>query len=158
MDKIRTRIHRELKILNKEREATERDGIYITYSEENVRIIYVCIIGSSNTPYAYSPFLFRFDIPEEYPMIPPKCIMITSDGRTRFNPNLYVCGKVCLSILGTWAGPPWTQTMTITDVIRSIQALVMTDKPLINEPGWENSTLESILNYNSKDIMIKTVY
>ena len=22
----------------------------------------------------------------------------------RFNPNLYKCGKVCLSLLGTWSG------------------------------------------------------
>ena len=22
----------------------------------------------------------------------------------RFNPNLYNCGKVCLSLLGTWSG------------------------------------------------------
>lgn len=25
-------------------------------------------------------------------------------GSVRFNPNLYNCGKVCLSLLGTWAG------------------------------------------------------
>ena len=28
-----------------------------------------------------------------------------SGGKVRFNPNLYNDGKVCLSILGTWAGP-----------------------------------------------------
>lgn len=25
-------------------------------------------------------------------------------GSVRFNPNLYACGKVCLSLLGTWSG------------------------------------------------------
>lgn len=25
-------------------------------------------------------------------------------GSVRFNPNLYNCGKVCLSLLGTWSG------------------------------------------------------
>lgn len=25
-------------------------------------------------------------------------------GLVRFNPNLYNCGKVCLSLLGTWSG------------------------------------------------------
>jgi len=25
-------------------------------------------------------------------------------GSVRFNPNLYNCGKVCLSLLGTWGG------------------------------------------------------
>ena len=28
----------------------------------------------------------------------------TGQGTVRFNPNLYNCGKVCLSLLGTWQG------------------------------------------------------
>lgn len=28
----------------------------------------------------------------------------TGGGKIRFNPNLYACGKVCLSLLGTWRG------------------------------------------------------
>lgn len=28
----------------------------------------------------------------------------TGGGSVRFNPNLYKCGKVCLSLLGTWSG------------------------------------------------------
>jgi hypothetical protein len=28
----------------------------------------------------------------------------TGNGTVRFNPNLYNCGKVCLSLLGTWSG------------------------------------------------------
>jgi baculoviral IAP repeat-containing protein 6 len=28
----------------------------------------------------------------------------TGGGAVRFNPNLYNCGKVCLSLLGTWTG------------------------------------------------------
>lgn len=33
--------------------------------------------------------------------------LTTGGGCVRFNPNLYVCGKVCLSLLGTWSGPAW---------------------------------------------------
>ena len=33
--------------------------------------------------------------------------LTTGGGRVRFNPNLYACGKVCLSLLGTWSGPSW---------------------------------------------------
>ena len=29
---------------------------------------------------------------------------MTGGGTVRFNPNLYNCGKVCLSLLGTWSG------------------------------------------------------
>ena len=44
----------------------------------------------------------------------------------RFNPNLYNCGKVCLSLLGTWAGPGWNpKTSTLLQVLVSIQSLIM---------------------------------
>lgn len=31
-------------------------------------------------------------------------LITTGNGAVRFNPNLYACGKVCLSLLGTWRG------------------------------------------------------
>ena len=31
-------------------------------------------------------------------------VMNVGGGQVRFNPNLYNCGKVCLSLLGTWSG------------------------------------------------------
>ena len=44
----------------------------------------------------------------------------------RFNPNLYNCGKVCLSLLGTWSGPGWDpKTSTLLQVLISIQSLIM---------------------------------
>jgi len=30
--------------------------------------------------------------------------MTTGDSQVRFNPNIYVDGYICLSILGTWSG------------------------------------------------------
>jgi ubiquitin-conjugating enzyme E2 Z len=64
-------------------------------------------------------------------------ISITTDnGRTRFNPNLYSNGKVCLSILGTWSGPGWTQIQTMLSTLLSIQSL-MNPNPYHNEPGYE---------------------
>jgi hypothetical protein len=54
----------------------------------------------------------------------------------RFGPNLYACGKVCLSLLGTWAGPGWVAgTSNLYQIIMSVQALIMDRWPLSNEPG-----------------------
>jgi hypothetical protein len=53
------------------------------------------------------------------------------------NPNLYVDGKVCLSLLGTWSGPGWTPITKLIDVAQSIQALVLCKNPLYNEPGYD---------------------
>ncbi len=43
----------------------------------------------------------------------------TGGGIVRFNPNLYQCGKVCLSLLGTWEGAQgeqWNETSTLLQV------------------------------------------
>ena len=61
----------------------------------------------------------------------------------RFNPNLYNCGKVCLSLLGTWQGDQgesWhPKTSTLLQVLMSIQALILVPDPFFNEPGYERN-------------------
>ena len=57
------------------------------------------IIGLQGTPYEKGFFFFDIEFTKKYPPEPPKVKFITGDGNTRFNPNLYIKGKVCLSIL-----------------------------------------------------------
>lgn len=65
----------------------------------------IMIAGPDGTPYAGGLFEFDCLIPLEYPHKPPLMHLRTTGGGTvRFNPNLYNCGKVCLSLLGTWPG------------------------------------------------------
>lgn len=63
-------------------------------------------------------------------------------GGLRLNPNLYDCGKVCLSLLNTWNGKgneKWVpQSSTMLQVLVSIQALILNAKPFFNEPGYES--------------------
>ena len=64
----------------------------------------------------------------------------TNAGRSRFNPNIYANGKVCLSILGTWSGEPgeqWSSAQGIESTLISIQSL-MCSSPYENEPGFES--------------------
>ena len=63
----------------------------------------------------------------DYPQVPPQvCFLTTGGGTVRFNPNLYPCGKVCLSLLGTWAGPSWVPGQsTLLQVLVSIQSLIL---------------------------------
>lgn len=67
----------------------------------------------------------------------------TGAGRVRFNPNLYNCGKVCLSLLGTWQGGKgegWDpHASTMVQVLISIQSLILVPEPYFNEPGYERS-------------------
>jgi baculoviral IAP repeat-containing protein 6 len=86
---------------------------------------------------------FLFDIYlNDYPKAAPKLqYLTTGNGTVRFNPNLYDCGKVCLSLLGTWSGPGWqANKSTLLQVLISIQGLILVPDPYFNEPGYETST------------------
>lgn len=63
------------------------------------------ITGSTDTPYAHGCYEFDIFCENSYPNAACKMnLMTTGSGQIRFNPNLYACGKVCLSLLGTWRG------------------------------------------------------
>lgn len=57
------------------------------------------------------------------------------------NPNLYESGKVCLSLLKTWAGTGsevWDpENSTVLQLLLSLQALVLNEKPYFNEAGYD---------------------
>ncbi|KAH7966603.1 hypothetical protein HPB49_017999 [Dermacentor silvarum] len=111
-------------------------GLFIAPEGDDVTRIHALIVGPSGTPYEGGFFQFYMKCPPDYPISPPRVRIMTTDaGRVRFNPNLYACGKVCLSILGTWTGPPWSPAQSIESVLISVQSL-MTEKPYYNEPGF----------------------
>jgi ubiquitin-protein ligase len=109
-------------------------GIYYLHDDENMLKGYAMIIGPSDTPYEHGAYFFEFKFPTSYPFEPPSLTYITNDGITRFNPNLYRNGKVCLSIINTWHGESWTSCQTIRSVLLSL-VLVFNEMPLLNEPG-----------------------
>lgn len=155
------RIMKEVKeMLDEEgRRILAEGGIYAHADEEDIYKIYVMLVGSEDTPYANGFYFFTFTFPENYPMSPPKGVSMTqgrirmTNGETeqvRFNPNLYTCGKLCLSILGTWQGPGWIPTMTMSIVCNTIQGMVLHGVPLKNEPAYYDSseTDTRVLNYS----------
>ena len=77
---------------------------------------------------------------------PPELKYLTNNGKTRFNPNLYRNGKVCISILNTWKGEQWTSCQTIRSVLLTLITLFH-NKPLLNEPGI-NENHRDFKNYN----------
>ncbi|CAN0921733.1 Probable ubiquitin-conjugating enzyme E2 25 [Linum grandiflorum] len=97
------------------------------------------IVGADGTPYHDGLFFFDIFFPNGYPNVPPK--VNYRAGGLRINPNLYSCGKVCLSLLGTWAGRKnenWQPAVSnVMQVLLSIQALILNQNPYFNEPGWE---------------------
>ena len=127
----------------------EKHGIYHHFNDKNIKNHQFLIIGPDDTPYHNGFFFFDMTFPDDYPMSPPKVKYCTQGNQTRFNPNLYVSGKVCLSILNTWHGPSWSPCNSISSVLLSILSMVFTKEPIRNEPGYEEAKDRIVNVYNS---------
>ena len=125
-------------------------GIYYFNETENLTSGTAILFGPKDTPYEYCPLEYSFNIPTDYPFSPPKVLYKTNDGKTRFHPNFYVDGKVCLSILGTYSGPKWASSLNISSVLLSIYSL-MTVNPLTHEPCYETTHLTHPKNQQYAD-------
>ncbi len=110
-------------------------GIYYQHSHDDMLQGQALIVGPKGTPYEGGYYFFKFKFPPNYPHQPPVLTYCTNDGMTRFNPNLYKCGKVCVSILNTWRGPQWTGCQSISSILLCLCGAVLNEKPLLNEPG-----------------------
>ena len=133
------RITREMSSLSSSLPLNFSSSIFLRVSEDRPDVLKALIIGPEGTPYENGCFVFDIFLPANYPQEPPKVnLLTTGQGKVRFNPNLYACGKVCLSLLGTWDGPGWLPaTSTLLQVLLSIQSLILVDEPYFNEPGFE---------------------
>jgi len=121
-------------------------GIYYIHDDTDMLKGYAMIIGPSETPYFGGFYFFELTYPSDYPHSPPKVKYCTNGNNVRFNPNLYTCGKVCVSLLNTWRGDQWTSCQTISTVLLTLCTLLCKD-PLLNEPGVSKQH-NDMKNYN----------
>lgn len=117
------------------------NGIYYVHDDTDILKGYALIVGPSETPYFGGNYLFELIYPADYPHSPPAVKYCTNGDNVRFNPNLYKCGKVCVSLLNTWRGDQWTSCQTISTVLLTLCTLLCKD-PLLNEPGVKNGHLD----------------
>ncbi|KAK4344555.1 hypothetical protein RND71_034731 [Anisodus tanguticus] len=115
--------------------------IFVRVYETRMDLLRAVIMGADGTPYHDGLFFFDVFFPSNYPNVPP-LVHYHSFG-LRINPNLYNCGKVCLSLLNTWTGQgkeKWIpRSSTMLQVLVSIQGLILNAKPYFNEPGHASS-------------------
>ncbi|XP_042507758.1 probable ubiquitin-conjugating enzyme E2 23 [Macadamia integrifolia] len=137
------------------------DGIYVRVYEDRMDLLRAAIVGAYGTPYQDGLFIFDFHLPPEYPHVPPS--VHYHSGGWRVNPNLYEDGKVCLSLLNTWAGrgnEVWDpSSSSILQVLVSLQGLVLNSKPYFNEAGYDKQvgTVEgekNSLSYNENTFLL----
>lgn len=122
------------------------NGIYYIHDDADMMKGYALIIGPSDTPYFGGNYFFEITYPSDYPHSPPKVKYCTNGNEIRFNPNLYKCGKVCISLLNTWKGDQWTSCQSISTILLTLCTLLCND-PLLNEPGV-NASHNDIKPYN----------
>lgn len=133
------RILRDIATVETNKKLLEAQGIYYWYDDADVTKGTALLIGQPGTPYSGGFFFFSITFPADYPFAPPAVQTLTQDGRTRFNPNMYINGKVCLSILNTWHdGPAWSGVQTLESVLLTIQSAVLNSHPLANEPAYRS--------------------
>jgi len=132
-------LHREYVNYASNLPVTPEGSIFVRVPENRLDLPRVLITGPHDTPYSNGLFFFDCFL-KDYPDTPPMVrFLTTGNGKVRFNPNLYNCGEVCLSLLGTWQGPGWNPgSSTLLQVLVSCQGLILgTEEPFYNEPGYE---------------------
>jgi len=138
------RAMKEMTISDMDHAETASEGYWILFDKEDISKVQLLIKGPDDTPYEGGFFHFNCVLPDNYPFTNPKCTyMTTGQAKIRFNPNLYKCGKVCLSILGTWQGPAWSSAMNMRTLCMNLQ-LVLNEYPVHNEPGYEKAKPDSV--------------
>ncbi|RDB28833.1 putative ubiquitin-conjugating enzyme E2 24 [Hypsizygus marmoreus] len=144
------------------------ESIIVRAYEDRTDLLRSLILGPANTPYEDAPFMIDWRLDSDFPHSPPIAHFHSwTNGNGRVNPNLYEEGKVCLSILGTWAGDrdeSWSAARSsLLQAFVSIQGLVLVKEPWFCEPaydklrGTEEGTVNSRL-YNEKAYVLSRAF
>lgn len=143
------RLSKEYRVLS----SSLPDSVIVRTYEDRNDLLRCLIIGPENTPYEDAPFVIDWMLDSNFPQTPPIAHFHSwTNGNGRVNPNLYEEGKVCLSILGTWAGDKnetWSASRSsLLQAFVSIQGLVLVKEPWFCEPAYEKlrGTEEGIVN------------
>ncbi|KAF2260036.1 hypothetical protein CC78DRAFT_502185 [Lojkania enalia] len=118
-------------------------GIFVRTWESRLDLLRVLMVGPSDTPYEYAPFIIDFHLDSTYPSQAPEAFFHSwTEGNGPVNPNLYEDGKICLSLLGTWhadeSNESWSPgKSTLLQVLVSIMGLVLVKEPYYNEAGYD---------------------
>ena len=96
------------------------------------------IPGPKGTPWEGGLYKINLKFPEDYPVLPPKCVF----EKKLFHPNVYPSGAVCLSIIND--EEDWRAGLKVKDILLGIQDL------LANPNNKSPAQKEAFESYNKK--------
>lgn len=99
-------------------------GMQVDFNPDNERHFLIVMDGPKDSPYEGGKFKVEIYLPEEYPMVPPKVMLMTRI----YHPNIDFLGRICLDILKT----EWSPALQIRTVLLSLQCLL--SKPNTEDP------------------------
>jgi len=103
-------------------------------NEENFFEWEALILGPEGTAYEGGVFTAILNFPRDYPIYPPKMKFTTEI----FHPNIYVDGRVCISILHTPGDDPlgyessserWSPVQSVEKILLSVMSMLAEPNP-----------------------------
>lgn len=147
------RIVKDLDILNKNQEDLKKRGIYYHIDADDITHMDILICprdkreGALISPYTGGFFLFKMTFGNDFPMSPPKLEFNPKQQFCRLHPNYYEGGKVCLSVINTWAKNDWTPATSIMSLINVLEER-FNENAICFEPSFEMASNAVKMNYN----------
>lgn len=148
------RIIKDLEIIRKNKEELASRGIYVNVNEADVCDIAVLIVprdkreGDLRSPYTFGNFMFHMTFGPDFPMSPPSVEFHPKQNFMRMHPNYYEGGKVCLSVINTWATPDWTPSTSIMTLINVLEER-FNENAVCFEPAFSAAGNDKKASYNT---------
>ena len=156
---VNKRLLKELRQLTLEQRTKPllENNYLVAFDEQNLSKVFVIIKGPQDSLYRHKFIRLNFDIPENYPHVPPKVSFVNYDG-SRIHPTMYECGKCCCTILNTWPSlesesntklEAWTSSFGIETIILTFLSF-LDNKPYTYEAGApDNETYNTYVLFKS---------
>jgi len=128
------------------------EGVHLLNNDEDPLDIQALIVGPTQTPYEGGTYRVKICIGADFPMQPPKAIVLTRI----FHPNISPTGEVCVNTLKRdWDPQAWSISH-ILQVIRCLLIVPFPESALNEEAG--RLFMESYADYAAHAAMINRVH
>lgn len=147
---------KDIELLRKNKDYLKEKGIYFHFDDNDVTKMWALITPRHKhetstgltSPYTGGFFLFEVKFEDDYPLSPPKVEFNPKTSMCRFHPNYYTTGKVCLSIINTWAGADWSPSMSLMALLVTLEERFF-ERALGCEPGHTNDSISVLQSFNN---------